>query len=257
MTEKPIPDLFIEQLVLNELPKKNMDRISSKTGLSKTIDALKESNEEILSMYPPEMVVPLIRQRAAKPAVKESTAKSGKLIAFLPLAAALAVLLLVLPQVFKKDSADTGPVSELTRIKGAVPTLSIYKQIRGGSERLINGSEISPRDLLQIGYIPAGKRFGAIISIDGRGQVTLHFPEHINDPKDLTSGGETLLPFAYELDDAPAFERFYFVASDKDFSLSSIILSAESVAASRDGLSMERLPLPESFNQDSIVLIKE
>ena len=263
MTERHIPNLYIEQLVLDELPENRMETVLDSPGVKARIEELKRSNEEIHNTYAPEIMAARIKTELDKPAVRENRDEkpparfNPRWIPLLAAAVFAVTLVTFIPSRFRHSGADSGPVSELTRIKGSTPALSIYRQVRDGSEKLVNGSGAASRDLLQIGYNPAGKQFGAILSIDGRGQVTLHYPEHINESKELQAGGEILLPFAYELDDAPGFERFYFIASDKDFSLSSVILSAESVAASQEGLSMDRLPLPESFYQDSIVLMKE
>ena len=263
MTRRNIPELYIEQFLLDELPEDRMDRVLSSPELKTRADELKRSNEEILETYRPELMAARIRTELEQQDGRtdnEKTSAARFQNRWIPLLAAAVLAVVVytaFPGRFQGSGADTGPAAELTRIKGASPSLSIYRQAGDGSEQLADGSRAFPRDLLQIGYIPAGMQFGAILSIDGRGQVTLHYPEHINESKKLKTGGEILLPFSYELDDAPDFERFFFIASEKDFSLSSVILSAESIAASREGLLLDRLPLPESFYQDSIVLMKE
>ena len=261
--ERNIPDLYIEQLVLDELPEEKMQTVLNSREVANRVDEIKRSNREILFMYSPETMAEYIRERMeeSEPAEDVTRRSAARNISrWMPLLAAAVLAVMVFtfgPTRFQRSGADAGSAAELTRIKGAQPTIHIYRQIREGSEKLENGAEAYQNDVLQIGYMPAGKRFGAIISIDGRGQVTLHYPEHINESTELEADGEILLPFAYQLDDAPGFERFYFISSDSDFSLSSIILSAESIAASREGLSLDRLPLPESFSQDSLVLMKE
>ncbi|MFC1586574.1 hypothetical protein ACFL5V_13585 [Fibrobacterota bacterium] len=39
----------------------------------------------------------------------------------------------------------------------------------------------------------------------------------------LRSDGQTALSFAYELDDAPDFENFYFITSDETFDLEKVM----------------------------------
>src|SRR6185503_6350582 len=95
---------------------------------------------------------------------------------------------------------------EYIGIKGD-PALRVYKRVGQGSEKLVPGARVARGDLLRLAYL-AGERghFGAVVSIDGRGHVTVHWPE--GDTKTapaLSPKGEVQLPSAYELDDAPAF----------------------------------------------------
>jgi hypothetical protein len=55
-----------------------------------------------------------------------------------------------------------------------------------------------------------------IASIDGAGVVTLHYPANADAPALATALAQkpTSLPQAYVLDDAPQFERFFFITSE-------------------------------------------
>ena len=68
-------------------------------------------------------------------------------------------------------------------------------------------------DLVQIAYRSDGLAYGAIFSVDGRGAVTRHLPAAGEQAVPLAK--RDTLDFAYELDDAPRWERFYLVASDR------------------------------------------
>jgi hypothetical protein len=59
------------------------------------------------------------------------------------------------------------------------------------------------------------------------------------------------LPQAYELDDAPAFERFYMVTADEPFAVETVVDAIRRAGA--DG----RLDLPAAMDQSSVVLEKE
>ena len=62
--------------------------------------------------------------------------------------------------------------------------------------------------------------YGVLLSIDGARKVTLHWPEAgQRRRRPLQASGEMRLPSAYELDDAPAFERFFLVRADEPFSV--------------------------------------
>ena len=63
--------------------------------------------------------------------------------------------------------------------------------------------------------------------MDGNGNITRHFPDASWQAEKLQKTGEEVpLSFSYELDDAPKYECFIFVASKNPFDFSKI----ESVA---------------------------
>jgi hypothetical protein len=72
---------------------------------------------------------------------------------------------------------------------------------------------VRSRDLLQLSYNGGGQSHGLIASVDGAGAVTLHFPASEGAATNLAAT-TTTLPHAYALDDAPRFERFFFVTAN-------------------------------------------
>jgi hypothetical protein len=58
------------------------------------------------------------------------------------------------------------------------------------------------------------------------------------------------------LDDAPEFERFFFVASEKAFSTEKVIQAAEDLAEKSDDAKSQNLRLPRGLEQSSILLLK-
>ena len=70
-----------------------------------------------------------------------------------------------------------------TRIKGtekidvSKPHILVHRKVNDTVELLESGDEAKAGDLLQIAYVSAGADYGVILSIDGRGVVTLHYPE--------------------------------------------------------------------------------
>ena len=112
-----------------------------------------------------------------------------------------------------------------------------------------------PGDLLQLAYVSAGDTHGIILSIDGRGVVSLHFPEARNASTRLEINREIFLPNAIELDDAPDYERFFLITSPGPLDVSSVLESAGDLAAG--GNSMDGpLDLPEEVNQISFLVRK-
>ena len=54
--------------------------------------------------------------------------------------------------------------------------------------------------------------------MDGNGALTLHMGNGVK-AVELAPGKMNSLPFAYKLDDAPYFEKFFFVTSPKEFAV--------------------------------------
>ncbi|HEY0840889.1 MAG TPA: ActD-like protein, partial [Vulgatibacter sp.] len=99
------------------------------------------------------------------------------------------------------------------------------------------------------------KRFGVIVSLDGAGAVTLHLPASGNASAALDAQGATPLPQAYELDDAPSFERFVLVASDSPFEVDTVLQAARTLVSGADAATSP-LALPEGLEQTSVVVRK-
>jgi hypothetical protein len=66
-----------------------------------------------------------------------------------------------------------------------------------------------------------------------------------------------LLAQAYELDDAPLWERFYFIAGDTPFDVAPVMQAARDAAAKASGSPPAGLALPRGLEQTSFTLQKE
>ena len=129
----------------------------------------------------------------------------------------LLLAVMVVPALF--DRAAESPTE---RIKGGEegPGLMIFRKLENGEERLREGALVRSGDLVQIVYRSGGMPYGAILSIDGRGAVVQHLP--VVGEESVPLAVRDTLDFAYELDDAPRWERFFFVAADYRFGLAAI-----------------------------------
>jgi hypothetical protein len=215
-----IPPLLVEQLALGELDEASAKRVRAELGSDDALARLEDSNREILADYPPARVAADIRRKlelAAKPA------PSRGWIPWLVMPTMVAAAALVWVVVRDDESQTLATHVEIiddgepeqTRIKGGVePHLVIDRRTSAGHERLVADQVVRSGDLLQVSYVPAGRRHGVIISIDGAGAVTLHHPEAAGASPTLAEGSEIPLAHSYELDDAPGFERFVFVTRD-------------------------------------------
>ncbi len=270
-----VPDLILEQYALGELPPAEEKRfraaMESDPEIARRLKAIEESNAAILERHSPERMADSIRSRLEsaesgrdaddierfRPSAGARAISSLARRASFPIAAALLVLagaLIVRPG---QDSAISG--AEVTRAKGGRASLYVYRKTPSGSEELPDGALASRSDLVQLSYTSGGARYGAILSIDGRGTVTFHLPRAYSggaaQAPELESRPHAALDSAYELDDAPAFERFFLVISDKPFSLSELYEGAKKLAGRADAESAP-LPIASRLGQSSLLLRK-
>jgi hypothetical protein len=260
-----VPHLILERYRLGELPRAEVEalerRLRDDAGLRAQLQALERSDAEIRRRYPPAWLAQRVRLRLAAPASKGPHPWPAFVRRWaVPLAAAAAatVLLVLAPRLvgppwgtpavrppFVADSGD--------RIKGLQPALRIFRKTADGSETLADGDRVEAGDLVRVGYRAAGRGFGVIVSIDGRGSVTVHLPVHGDRAAALAGGDTVLLDHAYQLDDAPRFERFHFVTAQTPFAAATVVDAARR-AATTAGAS--ELPLAASFEQASFLLRK-
>ena len=86
-------------------------------------------------------------------------------------------LVIVLPRLAARcRPARAGGRDRFRSHQGLEPSLTVYRRTDRGSETLADGAVARTGDLLRLGYTAAGRRYGVILSIDGRGAVTLHLP---------------------------------------------------------------------------------
>ena len=107
--------------------------------------------------------------------------------------------------------ADNG-----TRIKGMTAGLEVWKKMGDSAVQMVNLGEAREGDEIQLRYRVPQKCFGMLFSMDGNGTVTMHMGEG-NRAIELEPGKMTTLPFAYKLDNAPKFEKFFLLTSGEMF----------------------------------------
>ena len=265
--KKPTPDWLVERLAQGELPPVKVREIEQRLaaegqGAGPTLAALEQSNNQILARLPAEMVVPAIVRRAEQAAAARRGARRTRVLWLAP-ALAVGVLAVFAPSSMRAphQAAGSSAVVEAddVRIKGGVRLLA-YRQSAGGGEPLADGSAVRPRDVVQLAVIAAGRRNGVVVSIDGRGGVTLHLPASPGAPTALPSGDgnkdRTVLPNSFQLDDAPEFERFFFVTADEPVSVDKVLDAARSLARRPADARIGTLALPPRLEQSSLLLRK-
>ena len=105
-----------------------------------------------------------------------------------------------------------------TRIKGLDARMEVWKKIGDSAVQMSNLDEAREGDEIQLRYSVPEKCFGLLFSMDGNGTITMHMG-HENRAVELEPGKMTTLPFAYKLDNAPKFEKFFFMTSKDEFEL--------------------------------------
>jgi hypothetical protein len=252
-----IPDLILEQYRLGELPRAEADRVSAllseDPALRARHDALEQSDEEIARSYPAGWLAPRIRARLPAP---DAGGGFGWRVP-LGVAAAAMLVIVAIPLWTAPGRDPVSPVVTEDRIKGLLPALTIYRRTASGTETLADGSVARPGDLLRVAYTGAGRTYGVILSIDGRGGVTLHLPPDGERAALLKNGHATPLDQAYELDDAPGWERFYFVTGETAFAVAPVMEAARKVAARGAPRAPATLPLGRELTQSTFSLQKE
>lgn len=225
------PPWKIERAALGEL-----DRNDAATVDAAALAVIADSNRDILAALPPPMVAAEVTRRAAKIRAAKKKARSRRRWLLAASMAAAAALCLVwagglVPGATTPPPASTDQKDLTTRIKGT-PHLVIYRKRAAAIDPLQPGSAVTAGDLLQVSYVAAGRAYGVILSIDGRGTVTVHYPRAAADAAPLDQRGVVSLDHSFLLDDAPDIERFFFVVSRQPFAVEVATRAAARLAAS-------------------------
>lgn len=268
MADTKIPDWKLERFLLGELPSDEMLSIerglSSDPGLKRRLEALEASNAAILEAHPPREMAKAIVNRAgsagAVPALAARPRSSYRRALFPAIAFGTAALVFVLvkPAGFDRDAGvPVGDVPDVIRLKGMEPGLFVFKKSPGGPERLSDGASAASGDVLQLAYVSTERPYGIILSIDGRGAVTLHHPSDPAASQRLELNRRVFLEKAYQLDDAPGFERFFYLGSSSPLDVARVLQAARRLAADPARAVREPLALDPSARQISFTLMKE
>lgn len=264
-------NILLEKYRLGEITEEEMRILEQKypdrDDLNREIEELEASDAEILEKYDPRQMAEQIKTKIN---IEEKADTEGSRIKIFPIykalrytaVAAAAALVLVFGLSFYNPSTSAGTLIAASdgmsteRIKGLKPSLKVYKRNGEFAEILANRDAVSEKDLLQIEYIAGSFKYGVIFSIDGRGAVTMHFPTYSGVAAELDNNGAILLPYAYELDDAPDFERFFFITGGSSFNIDEVVDAAYELASKGKAARREFLNISDSYYQTTILLRK-
>jgi hypothetical protein len=250
-----LPDWLVERAALDEVPPASRDRIAAAdpTELAESIASLRERNAAELAAYPAGPAVAQIKARVAARAGRRSRVARWGVVG---LAAAAAALVLVVMTRGAAPPAEIHDGEDGVRVKG--PTrLVVFRQVGDQVERLEEDAVARSGDLLQLRYDAGHHRYGVIASVDGAGVVTLHFPASEDAPPETTAIAKraTTLPHAYALDDAPRFERFFFITANQPIDVQQSLAALRALAQRPDSADAA-LDLPTGLDQWSLRLKK-
>ena len=138
---------------------------------------------------------------------------------------------------------------------GAPPIsiLRLYKKTESDPFLLPDGSTVLEGDEVQIQYNTA-QLFGVILSVDGRGVISQHYPDEGTTSTRIPAGTH-VLPFAFKLDDAPGYEIFFLFTSSQPVNIRDIREKTRQIALTGE---MPQLPQhdDENIQTQKVVLHK-
>lgn len=254
-------DWMIERLAAGDLePRRLADlRVSLGREGEAHLRARAESDAAILAQYPPEVMLPKIRERSAQQAnVHAGMAKPPRrtalgVLALVPAAGIALWLLAPVGRVAAPPVTQEAPAT--TRAKAGLARLLVYAMPHGSTLRLADGATVRGGQTVQIGYVAGGGRFGVVISIDQQGEITRHHP--LDGPQaPRLSSARTLLPQSFELDDKLGFERLFLVTAEAPFAVDEVLGAARALASGGQIPRAAPLPLRSGFDQTSFLLQK-
>ena len=238
-----IPDWKLERFLTGDLPENEMNKLreleASDEVFANRVRMLREDNKAILNKLPFETLAGKLdavdaANLDAKNAPRFTLVKFAAAAVFV-LAVALVAFFAQSETVVAGGNIPGGDVAQNapgvqqtqvalaetqsdTRIKGLDARMEVWKKTPAGIVQLNDLDEAREGDEIQLRYAVPEKCFGLLFSMDGNGALTLHMG---NGEKavELAPGKMNSLPFAYKLDDAPYFEKFFFVTSSQEFAV--------------------------------------
>jgi hypothetical protein len=247
-----LPDWLVERAALDEMPSASRARLqhAAPGELAARVAELREQNARELAAYPPGPAVAQIEARLRRP--KRRRAWIAPLVAAVGLAVVALVVVRHEPPA-RESGATTQATNDTTRVKGGARLLA-YRQAGEQAEKLERDAVVREGDVIQLRYNAGGARYGVIASIDGGGGVTLHFPADVDASTDVAGGTHTL-PDAFALDDAPRFERFFFVTANEPLDVAGTLDALRALARRGDAADAV-LDVPAAVHQTSFRLRK-
>lgn len=249
-----IPDWKLERFLTGDLPEEEMNKLRefevNDAMFASRVKMLREDNKAILNKLPFETLAERIagatddaeegRANLGTGAARNAAKNAARFTLVKFAAAAMFVFAVALVAFFaqretsvmnERVGSDVANVNGSqntqvalaenesgTRIKGLEARMEVWKKTPAGIVQLNDLDSVGEGDEIQLRYAVPEKCFGLLFSMDGNGALTLHMGDGVK-AIELAPGKMNSLPFAYKLDDAPYFEKFFFVTSPKEFAV--------------------------------------
>lgn len=227
-----VPDWKLERYLTGDLPDEEMRKIRnleiSDEVFAGRVRMFREDSRAILRKMPFET---LSARLDMAPSQANGRGSAGSNIIKFAVAAALVLSVVTVALFSQKEitpsGAEQGAGTDVamlvesgngTRIKGMDSRMEAWKKTDGGIAKLEDMSDVREGDEIQLRYSVPQKCYGLLFSMDGNGAITMHMGDG-DKAIALEPGKMVTLPYAYKLDDAPQFEKFFFLVSDTLFSI--------------------------------------
>ncbi len=224
-----------------------------------------QTDEEILNLYTSEAMKSAVEKKlkTVHYAKFNSVQKFSAVAALLVIMIALPLLIKNVNYSKNKEIENSGIIykgkkNEQTTVKSDKKAkFFIYKNEDSTPVLLKENDIVNEGDKLQISYQTTTNLQAMILSIDGQGNVTQHYPLTVGESKLIkTSSSQTPLLSAYELDDAKSYERFIMITSKKSFT-SQKFLNAVSMMTAEEAMTADFYSFfPKDSKIESILLLK-
>jgi hypothetical protein len=263
-----ISKLMLERYNLGEVTDEEKSIVSNAlnenngVSLAKQLEELKLSDAQIREKYFSKkadiiQAVSLIKKEPAKLFIKPFALVAAALLVFISLPLFINRFQFFYPE----DRAKGNGLNA----QNAIFNIYLKKNTENNASyvQLKDMSYVYNGDTIQLVYGIQGKYYGIIFSVDGRNVVTLHYPytDTAEQGTALVSGTAIELDEAYTLDDAPYYEIFFFLISDKPVDTKNILLKAKKLAKDSSGNPDSAVKLGTSlfknYEVKTISLLKE
>lgn len=225
-----ISDFKLERYLLGDLPEGEMQALREREACDEIFAArvreMREQGERFLAENPFSAIEDKLKNAERSEILPNRSFNT----LWLKVAAALVIALGVFSAVVLNRNVATyegsGTSMEValadtddgTRIKGMSASLEVWKKTGDSAVQMVNLGDAFEGDEIQLRYRVPQKCFGMLFSMDGNGTITMHMGEG-DKAIELEPGKMTTLPFAYKLDNAPKFEKFFLLTSEKAFEI--------------------------------------
>lgn len=245
MTSQPISDFMLEAYVSGDLSDTQMKElhvlIQNDTTLQAQVEFLKRDSEIFLDRYPASGVLTEVERRLKQlPSTqphKDVTSSLRRLS--LALGGGLCALLIFTLLPNPPTPSDNG-----IRTKGVSPGLAIYDVGNQDQSRLLKSDAfITQGTTLQVSITNAQDVYAWVISIDGRGSLTSHFPR--DGESSLISSAKFRLNASYTLDDAPIHETFILVTAQEPLDTQLSLNQLKSISTANEAIEKIQSQCPD------------